>query len=373
MRIKGHIRCVAVGIFAAIYLAGCSQNGTAPGPVAAQESGVSEAGAGNSEAEAAQESGVPEAGRAQESGAPEAGGAQESGVPEADAQVDRYQEITDRSGDDGKLVFYFLDLEVGPDAKDKSGDSTVIISPDGKVMLLDAGHPDSGGIIVQALKDLGVEKIDYLVTSHPHIDHIGGVPEVISLFPVGIAYHSYVEYTTQTYHNYVNALEEGGMEVVCLKTGDEFDFGSQVKVKVLGPGQDIVYPDGFPDNSTQFLNNHSLLLKFVYGESSALFGGDLYVSQERDYIDQYGDELKADVAKANHHGKDTSNLRKWIKTVSPQVAVGMGDELGSMDVYNNYVKQGAEYHHTVNDGVVKVIMDDKGGCQVIDQKDSWMN
>ena len=167
MRIKGHIRCVAVGIFAAIYLAGCSQNGTAPGPVAAQESGVSEAGAGNSEAGAAQESGVPEAGGAQESdapeaggaqesGAPEAGGAQESGVPEADAQVDRYQEITDRSGDDGKLVFYFLDLEVGPDAKDKSGDSTVIISPDGKVMLLDAGHPDSGGIIVQALKDLGV-------------------------------------------------------------------------------------------------------------------------------------------------------------------------------------------------------------------------
>ncbi len=381
MRAKDRIRCIAAGIFAAIYLTGCSQSGTAPESGAAQESSVPAAaaekeGAGGTQAQKEEVSGK-ETGQQAESSSTSAENTESAsgeGVPDqAQSDVDRYQEIMDRSGDDGKMIFYFLDLEVGEDAKDKSGDSTVIISPDGKVMLLDAGHTDSGEIVVQALKDLGIEKIDYLVASHPHIDHIGGVPEVMSNFPVGIAYRSCVEYTTQTYHNYVNALEEGGIEVVYLKTGDEFDFGDQVHVEVLGPGEDIVYPEGFPDNSTQFLNNNSLLLKFTYGEATALFGGDLYVSQERDYIEQYGDELKVDLAKANHHGKDTSNLKKWIKTVSPRVVVAMGDELGSMDVYENYVKQGAEYHHTVNDGVVKVIMDDKGQCQVIDQKDSWMN
>lgn len=298
-------------------------------------------------------------------------GAIDSGTQPSEAVVS--QETSKLSDDAGKFIIYFLDLEVGPDAKDKSGDSAILISPDGKVMLLDAGHSDASDLVVKALTDLGIEKIDYLVASHPHIDHIGGVPAVVSQFPVGTAYQSHVEYTTQTYHNYVNALKEGGIEVISLETGDEFSFGDRIQVKVMGPDKEFEYPAEFPDNSTQFLNNMSLLLKFTYGETTALFGGDLYVSQEREYIDLYGDELKADVAKANHHGKDTSNSKKWIKTVSPKIVAAMGDEMGSMDVYNNYVKQGAEYHHTLYDGVIKVIADDKGNCQAIDQKDSWLN
>ncbi len=298
---------------------------------------------------------------------------EETQAAQPDPNVDRYEEIMDRSGDEGKLVLYFLDLEVSPDAKDKSGDSTVLISPDGKVMLLDAGHPECGPQVTEALKALGVEKIDYLVTSHPHIDHVGGVPEVARNFDIEQAYSSYVEYTTQTYHNYVNAIQEEGLEIQKLKTGDVFNFGEQVMVEILGPGEDIEYPEGFPENSTQFLNNNSLLMKFTYGDSSVLFGGDLYIAQERDYVEQYGEALHVDVAKANHHGKETSNLKKWIKTVSPQVVVAMGDEMGSMDAVENYKKEGAAYHHTLHDGIVKVIVDHQKNCEVIDQKDSWLN
>ena len=78
------------------------------------------------------------------------------------SDVDRYAEIMDTSNDSGKLTVYFLDLEVGEEAEDKAGDSAIFISPDGKVMLLDAGHPEAGHLVVDALKDLGVEKIDYL-------------------------------------------------------------------------------------------------------------------------------------------------------------------------------------------------------------------
>lgn len=368
MRIKKYIGSFGAAVLAALYLAGCGNGAASAGQETAGES-VIETSLSDEDGSAEEAAAGAESEESSESAAAES----EAAESQPDESVDRYEEIMDRSQDQGKMTMYFLDLEVGPEATDKSGDSTILISPDGKVMLLDAGHPDAAELVIQALKDLGIEQIDYLVASHPHIDHIGGIPAVAKEFPIKTAYQSYVEYTTQTYQNYVAALKEGGMEVINVSTGDTFDFGSQVKVEVLGPEKDIVYPDGFPDNSTQFLNNKSLLLKFTYGESTALFGGDLYIAQEREYIDQYGDKLQADVAKADHHGKDTSNLKKWIKTVSPKIVVAMGDEMGSMDVYNNYLKVGAEYHHTLYDGIVKVIMDDQKHYEVIDQKDSWMN
>lgn len=373
MKIQSYIRRFGIGILAALWLVGCSGGAAKTAETAVQERSAVESTEAESagKADEAGQSTSADSGQTEERKSGEANAAGETSGEVSD--VDRYEEIMDRSGDDGKLVMYFLDLEVSPAATDKSGDSTILISPDGKVMLLDAGHPECGPQVLEVLNALGIEKIDYLVASHPHIDHIGGIPEVIANIPIEAAYASYVEYTTQTYQDYLDAIETCGAELQRLKTGDVIDFGDQVKIEILGPGENIEYPEDFPNNSTQFLNNNSLLMKFVFGESTALFGGDLYIAQERDYIEQYGDALHVDVAKADHHGKDTSNLKKWIKTVSPQVVVAMGDEMGSMDAYNNYVKQGASYHHTLYDGIVKVIVDDKKNCEVIDQKDSWMN
>lgn len=364
MRKKLGFKQMGMALLAALYLTGC-----AGGPAATQTSAPAETTAEEAkETTAVQEE---KTNQAEETG--QTGETSKAEGESTAATTDRYEEIIDRSKDEGKLTAYFLDLETDPDAEDKAGDSTILISPDGKVMLLDAGHPGAGHLVVQALKDLGIEKIDYLVASHPHIDHIGGIPEVMEAFPVGETYSSYVEYTTKTYENYVAALEKSGAEHHNLKTGDVFQFGEQVQVEVLGPEEEIVYPDGFPDNSTEFLNNHSLTLKFTYGESSALFSGDLYLPQERDYVEQYGEKLHSDLVKANHHGKDTSNSKKWIKATSPQVVVAMNDKAPNMTVCENYKKAGAEYHHTFYNGVVKVRMDDKKNLEVLDQKDSFLN
>lgn len=337
----------------AIVLSGCGK-GTAPSPspeTQAQAVKETSAAAEHTEAETSAENKSVEE------------------VPE----VDRYNELMNPSGEEGKLTFYCWDIRVGEDAEDKAGDSTLFISPDGKTLLLDAGHPDCAGQVIEYLKDLGITKLDYFVASHPHIDHIGAFPEIADHFEIGTAYRSHVEYTTKTYQNYVDALEKHNIPVEYLKAGDEIPFGSQITIKIFNPGEEIDYPKDFPKNSTAFMNNQSLAMKFVYGDSAALFCGDLYSAAERSLIEQYGDQLKADVIKANHHGRDTSNTKKWIETVEPKIAVAMLDQAVSMPVYNNYKKAGAEYYLTYYDGIVKVVMDDQKNYQVTCQHDSWLH
>jgi len=84
----------------------------------------------------------------------------------------------------GKLTMYFIDLDVPKDSEDKSGDSMLVVSPDGKTMLIDCGHPDAGKDVVRLLRSLGIDKIDIVVISHPHIDHLGAFPLIARTFPI---------------------------------------------------------------------------------------------------------------------------------------------------------------------------------------------
>lgn len=273
----------------------------------------------------------------------------------------------------GKLVLYFLDLEVSAESLDKSGDASILISPEGKVMLIDSGHPEAASQVIEALRALDVKAIDIFVASHPHIDHVGGFPQVAANFPIKQVYRSNLAYSTNTNQAALQAIEQYNIPVSILSEGDSFLFGDFIKVDVFNPGNEIVYPQNYPDNATQFINNQSLALRMTYGQSTAWFSGDLYMAQERTLLTKYGEQLQADVAKANHHGGDTSNSLRWIKNLNAKIVVAMHDQLDSMTVYNNYKKYGAEYHLTLNDGLVRVVMDDNKNYQVFDTKDSWMN
>ncbi len=273
----------------------------------------------------------------------------------------------------GKLALYFLDLEVSPTAEDKSGDATILISPEGKVMLLDCGHPESAPQVIDALTKLGVKRINYFVASHPHIDHIGSFPVVAAKFPIDRVYRTKLEYPTDIYKAFVQTIDQYHIPVTYLEEGDSFSFGSSITIKIFNPSQTITYPKNYPDNSTQFVNNASLAMRFSYGLSSVWFSGDLYIAQERTLVNKYGTTLQSDVIKANHHGADTSNSLRWIKNMRAKIVVAMQDQFDSINVYNTYKKYGAEYHLTLNDGLVKVVMDDKQHYQVFDTKDSWMN
>ena len=273
----------------------------------------------------------------------------------------------------GKLCIYFLDLEVDEFATDKSGDATILISPEGEVMLIDSGHPQCSGQVIEALKKLEVEHIDYFVASHPHIDHIGSFPQIAEAFPIAMVYRSPLEYSTSQYYDFEQTIVDRNLDSGILVEGDSFFFGKDVEVKIYNPSVPIIYPANYPANSTQFVNNQSIAMRLTYGSSSAWFSGDIYMVQERELTTKYGVELQSDVAKANHHGGNTSNSLRWIKTLQPKIVVAMHDKIDSMTVYNTYKKYGSEYHLTHMNGTVRVVMDAKKNYTVTDTKQSWMN
>jgi competence protein ComEC len=277
-------------------------------------------------------------------------------------------DVFDTSGDAGLLTARFLDMitETG----DKSGDATILTSPDGKVMLIDAGDPGAAGQVVAALQAMGVTRIDYLIASHPHIDHIGGFPAVMQAFEIGEVMTSYVEYPTQYYDAYMAEIAAQNLAHVYLSEGDTFRFGDNVLVEVLWPGSEIEYYDGYPQSSTQFINNHSLVLKFTYGESTLLFAGDLYSTAERELVAKYGDKLDSDVLKANHHGDKTSSSKPFREAVSAQIVVMISDILSDLNTYKKFIKDGSDVYITHYNGDVRVSTAGDGHYQVLPEQ-AW--
>lgn len=281
--------------------------------------------------------------------------------------VDLYAEIFDPVANEGRLAARFLELTTRNDGK--SGDSTILVSPDGSVMIIDGGNPSTYPDVDRALKTLGITEIDYLVASHPHVDHIGTFAQLIYNYEVGAVYTSELEYPTSHYKNYMQAIEETGTPHVILTEGDTFSFGEHVLVEVLHPPAGIEYPEGYPQNSTQFVNNLSLLLKLTYDDSTFLFGGDLYTSAEREIVERYGDELQADVLKVNHHGAATSSTRRFRDAVQPEVAVMMSDGIEDLRIYQSFQRLGAQTFVTSVDGAVLVATEGDGQYIVLNQYD----
>lgn len=288
-------------------------------------------------------------------------------------QTDNFAALVDRGDWKGKLTIYFVDLDVPPDSKDKSGDCSIIISPDEKVMMVDCGHPDAAKDVIRTMDALKLEKIDIFVLSHPHIDHLGAFPRIAERYPIGKVYRTRLQYPTVYARNFDSAVQKLGIPVEYVADGDSFEFGDSVHVEVYNPPQgEFVYPKGYPSNSTAFVNNSSILMKLEFGDSTALFGGDLYRAGEREIMKRHPNDLDSDVAKANHHGNDTSNQIRWIKAVSPKIVVAMNDVMGSMDVYKNFTKRGAVFYHTLYNGLVKVQLDGSGGASASSQFESWV-
>lgn len=282
------------------------------------------------------------------------------------ALADRFDEVMDTSGDAGKLTARFISMDT--DNGEKAGDCAVLTSPEGRVMVIDAGEPTAVEDIIRALDAMGVKTIDMLVASHPHIDHVGGMPALIHRYEVKAAYASHVDYDTAYTVDFLDALEKEGIPLVRLKRGDTLLFGDEARVSILSPGEHIAYYDKYPESSTQFINDLSLVMMLEYRGTRMLFSGDLYSLGEKAVL-ALGDNLEADLFKVNHHGDDTSSGKAWRTAVSPQVAVITHNALADMRIPRKFEEEGTAVLHTFLDGSVKVSSPGEGVLEVLTERD----
>ncbi len=258
----------------------------------------------------------------------------------------------------GEIHYYFMSSEgysVDSSESDKWGDSCLIVFPGGQTMLIDCGLAGFSPLLLHSLERLGVEKLDYLIFSHPHDDHCyGGVTSggVIDSMEIGQIYHSGAYNSGWSNSLAVaDAAQRNGIPCDILRKGDVLTLG-EVRMEVLWPATDVV---GTTLNTVPDVNNSSLVLRFDYGEHASLFTGDIYTKAERELIaSDVSEKLDADLLKLPHHGHDTSNSKEFALAVSPELSVATGYLLVPRLNYFYYTSQGGKVLMDALDGYVHV-------------------
>lgn len=216
--------------------------------------------------------------------------------------------IFDLSGQDnlveipeGALSVHYIDVGQG---------DSILIGQNHHYMLIDAGENDQGEVVLKYLKSQGVDSLEYVVGTHPHSDHIGGLDDVIEKFIVDNIILPKVVHNTKTYKDVLTAVSKKGLKITPPISGKEFLLGD-AKITILAP------------NSSEYdeINDYSVVLKVEYGNNSFLFTGDAEKTSENEMLQIYGSKLKCDVLKVGHHGSTTSSTEDFILAVNPKFAV----------------------------------------------------
>ncbi len=202
----------------------------------------------------------------------------------------------------GKLVVSYLDVG--------QGDSAFIEFPGGKTMLIDAGERDATEDILAYIEGRGHNKLDYILCTHPHSDHIGGMAQVIESLDVGQIYMPKAVHTSKTYEKLLLAIQEKGLGITAAKAGLSFMPEEAVEVQFLAPVGDYY----------EELNDYSAVVRVSYGENAFLFTGDAEELSETEIL-KSGRTLSADVLKVGHHGSSSSSHQAFLDAVSPEYAI----------------------------------------------------
>lgn len=262
----------------------------------------------------------------------------EDNTKETPIEAIRHQNVN------GTLQITFLDVG--------QGDSIYISLPNGECILIDAGESSESDKIIQYIRENNDKSvIDYLITTHPHADHIGGMLAVIEAFDVKSVWMPNATHTTETFENLLDAIAEKELMFDVAKTGKIlFDFGN-LKAEFISPIK----------SRYSELNDYSAVLLLTYNDCRFLFMGDAEKEAE-DGILLSGYDIHADVIKIGHHGSETSSTRGFIQKVNPRYAViscGKGNSYGhpSSQTLDILAEFGIEVLRTDESGSIEFIYD----------------
>ena len=228
---------------------------------------------------------------------------------------------------------------------------SILIENNKEYMLIDAGNNEDGELLVKYFNQKEITNFKYLVGTHPHEDHIGGLDDVINNFDVGTIYMPDAITTTKTFTDVLDAIENKGLTYKVPKIQETFTLG-EATLEVIYTGTD-----------TKELNNTSIVLRLVFGETTFLFTGDAEDKAEETIL-KSGLNIQADVLKIGHHGSKYSTTDEFLNEVNPKyaiISVGEGNSYKHPEsiVLNKLDDNNIEVHRTDLEGTIIVTSDGK--------------
>lgn len=252
-------------------------------------------------------------------------------------------------GNNPSLRVSFLDVG--------QADAALIQLPNGKNILIDAGNNEDAPEIISYIKEQGITRLDVVIGTHPHEDHIGSLDKVIQTFEIGQVLMPKVTTTTQTFKDVLMSIQEKGLKITEAKVGLKLDLGSneeggkELSAEVLAP-KSSRYED---------MNNYSVVLRLEYGQNAFLFTGDAEDVSEKEMLN-LSQDLNVDVLKVGHHGSTSSTTLDFLKRVDPEyavISVGKDNTYGhpTQTTLNRIERYGVEIYRTDELGTIVVESD----------------
>lgn len=241
------------------------------------------------------------------------------------------------------LKIHFIDVG--------QADSILIELPNEEEVLIDAGNNGDEDTIINYLRNLNIDDIEYLVLTHPHEDHIGGAADVIEAFDIGKVYMPDKSTSSKTYADTINAIKEKNIEMIKAEGGLGIINEYNLKYEVLAPNS-MFYSE---------LNEYSLVTKLTYENTSYLFTGDAESVSELEMM-RAGYDLDVDLLKVGHHGGRTSSSRDFLNIATPEYAIissGSGNKYGHphQETLDRLSNIGAKIYRTDEQGTIVAASD----------------
>jgi len=252
------------------------------------------------------------------------------------------------------VSIYFLDVG--------QGDSSIIIAPDDRVVMIDSGPNES--LILRYLQNLGISQIDLLIATHAHADHITGIDKIIAKYKPKVFIEPGIPHTTATYQRMISAVDKY-----------DIDYYRGISRKInLGSLTFTILPPANPLIRDSELNNNSVVVRLDFKDFSCLFTGDIEKEREEQLLTESRSNLNVDILKVGHHGSSSSSSSLFIKLVGPKIAViccGQGNKYGHphQETISLLQSLGIEIYRTDLSGTI-LIKTDGIEYQIFTEKES---